>query len=204
MIKRFLAIAMMAIMLFSACAPAMALSKGAPGLSDYRYPTGSEEGARQYKLSFRLEHHLGYKDKWPVYTAPALDAVRAADGKAMVHTSGDVYTACWSGAWLMIRYEKNNGGQRVGWVPRSSINSKTIQQDNNADFAYWTITLNRDCALSDDPLYESDVLAYASRGETLTYLAHYQYNGGREYAYVRGELDGQPICGFVPFEAIDW
>ena len=41
-------------------------------------------------------------------------------------------------------------------------------------------------------------------GEELTYLAYYCYNGGKEYAYVQGELDGRPVCGFIPFDAIAW
>ena len=79
-----------------------------------------------------------------------------------------------------------------------------VEATRNVNMAYWTVTLNQNCALTDDPLYESEALAYASAGEQLTYLAYYRYNNGREYAYVQGDLYGQPICGFIPFEAIDW
>lgn len=184
---------------------AFALTKGSPGLKDDGYASGSQAQAREYEISFRYAEDLGNKDTWQVYTAPSLYAVRGANGKASVHTSEAVYTGCWSGAWLMVRYEKNNGGHRVGWVPKSGINAiNTVTEWRNSDFAYWQVELRSDCMLTDDPLYESEALAYASAGEQLTYLAYYQYNGGREYAYVQGDLDGQPICGFIPFEAIDW
>ena len=184
---------------------AFALTKGSPGLLDYGYGAGSRAQAKEYSISFRYADHLGNRDTWQVYTAPALNAIRGANGKASLHTSGDVYTGCWSGAWLMVRYQKNNGGFRVGWVPKSGINSiQTVTEWRNANFAYWNVELNSNCVLTDDPLYESEALAYASAGEQLTYLAYYQYNGGREYAYVQGDLDGQPVCGFIPFEAIDW
>lgn len=184
---------------------AFALTSGSPGLKDYRYQSGSRYTAKDYQIKFGREEHLGYKDTWQVYSAPSLNAVRGANGKASVYTSESVYTAGWSGSWLMVRYEKGNGGFRVGWVPKSGINSiKTVSASRNLDFAYWTVELDENCMLTDDPLYESEVLAYASAGEQLTYLAFYQYNGGREYAYVQGDLDGRPICGFIPFEAIAW
>ena len=184
---------------------AYALTTGSPGLKDYRYESYSSNSARDYQIKFGIEAHLGYKDTWQVYTAPSLNAVRGANGKSSLHTSEEVYTAGWSGSWLMVRYQKNNGGFRVGWVPKSGINSiRTVSASRNVNFAYWTVELARDCFLTDDPLYESETLAYASAGEQLTYLAFYQYNNGREYAYVQGDLNGQPICGFIPFEAIAW
>ena len=92
----------------------------------------------------------------------------------------------------------------MGWVPRSELNMRGIEATRSVKFAYWTVTLAESCYLTDDPLYESELLARASAGEQLTYLAYYCYKNGKEYAYVRGELDGKPICGFIPFSAIDW
>ena len=182
---------------------AFALSSGAPGLSDYTYSAGDRYSAKEYKIAFGTEPYLEGNSVWPVYSAPALDAVRGAKGKASLATNGDVYTGGWSGAWLMVRYPKNNGGFRVGWVPKSVIN-RTIKRTKQCNFAYWTITVGQNCELTDDPLYESETLAYASKGEKLTYLGFYQYQNGREYAYVQGDLNGHPVCGFIPFSAIDW
>ena len=201
--KKVLAMAMMVVMLFTACAPALALSSGAAGLRDNPYRTGTREQAKEYSFGFGRESLLGGNWTWPVYSAPSMDAFRAAGGKASVHMEDDVYSGGWSGAWLLIRYPKVTGGFRVGWVPKSEIN-RPIERTRDLEFAYWTVSLNQACALTDDPLYESDVIAYAEAGEELTYLAYYQYNGGREYAYVQGELNGKPICGFVPFEAVSF
>ena len=168
------------------------------------YTTAKSGSARDYVLSFSREHELGNNDTYPIYSAPALNAVRGANGKASMHTSGGGDSAGWYGAWLLMRYEKSNGGYRVGWVPKTELNMRSIQATRNVRFACWTVTLDQNCMLTDDPLLESEILAYASAGEELTYLAFYQHNGGKEYAYVQGELDGRPVCGFVPFDAIAW
>jgi len=199
--KIFALIALIAIMILPSAA--FALSGGSPGLSDYNMPSGTREEAKQYKMAFGTEPDLYGDSIWPVYSAPNLDAVRGAKGKASLATNGDVYTGGWSGAWLLVRYPKSNGGFRVGWVPKHEIN-RTIHRTKQCNFAYWTVTVDQNCAVSDDPLYESDALAYASKGEKLTYLGYYQYGNGREYAYVQGDLNGRPVCGFIPFEAIAW
>lgn len=176
---------------------------GAPAAGSYGTSAGNKS-ARDYVISFGNESAIGIRDTWTVYSAPALNAVRGANGKAEVYTSEGVYSAGWYGAWLLIRYQKNNGGFRVGWVPNTEITSGKIQATRSVDFAYWQVTLAQNCTLTDDPLLESEALAYASKGEQLTYLGYYQYKNGREYAYVQGELDGRPICGFIPFDAIAW
>ena len=199
--KLFALIAMIAIMILPTAA--FALSGGSPGLSDYRYGTGDASQARNYAIAFGTEPYLDGNSLWPVYSAPNLDAVRGSNGRAMLCTDDEVYTAGWSGSWLMVRYPKDNGGFRVGWVPKHEIN-REIKRSKACDFAYWTVTVGKNCTLTDDPLYESEALAYASSGETLTYLGYYQYGNGREYAYVQGDLNGRPVCGFIPFEAIAW
>ena len=184
---------------------ALALSENRNGAGGVQSRgSGTQWQARDYVIKFGVEHALGERDKYPVYSAPDLNAVRGANGKAMLATSGGADSAGWEGAWLLMRYEKNNGGYRVGWVPKSALNMRTIEATRSVNFAYWTVTLARDCALTDDPLMESETLCYADRGEQLIYLAYYRYRQGKEYAYVRGELNGHPVCGFIPFDAIDW
>lgn len=203
--KRFITIVFAILLLVVLPTSAFALSSSAAGCYAYSY-TADQTGktARDFVISFADETELGYKDSWKIYSAPALNAVRGANGKASVHTSEGVDSAGWNGAWLLVRYQKSNGGFRVGWVPSTQITSGRVQATRNVNFAYWTVTLKQDCMLTDDPLLESEALAYAAKGETLTYLACYRFNGGKEYAYVQGELDGQPVCGFVPFNAIAW
>lgn len=199
-IGRVVCITMMLVLLLSA--NAFALSSG--GTVQSNAVSMGSDIARSYEIKFGKESKLGNNDSYPIYSAPDLNAVRGANGKASLHTSGGAYSAGWNGAWLLMRYEKNNGGYRVGWVPKTELNMRGIERTKQLDFAYWTVTLDEDCILTDDPLLESEILAYAAKGESLTYLAFYQYNNGREYAYVQGDLNGKPVCGFIPFEAIAW
>lgn len=164
----------------------------------------SASHAKDFVFSFGEEHQLGNKDTWDIYSAPYLNAIRGANGKACVHTSERVDSAGWNGAWLLVRYEKSNGGYRVGWIPNTAVKSGRIEATRSVDFAYWPVTLKQDCELTDDPLLASETLAYAQAGEVLTYLGYYQFSNGQELAYVEGEMDGRPICGFIPFGAIDW
>ena len=204
-LNRVFAALMAALLLLALPMSALALTENRNGASSARGGVaGTEKQAREYVIKFGVEHALGEHDKYPVYSAPDLNAVRGANGKAMLATSGGADSAGWEGAWLLMRYEKSNGGYRVGWVPKSELNMITIEATRSVNFAYWTVTLAEDCALTDDPLMESEILAYADRGEQLVYLAYYRYKQGKEYAYVRGELNGQPVCGFIPFGAIDW
>ena len=204
-LNRVFAALMAALLLLALPMSALALTENRNGASSARGGVaGTEKQAREYVIKFGVEHALGEHDKYPIYSAPDLNAVRGANGKAMLATSGGADSAGWEGAWLLMRYEKSNGGYRVGWVPKSELNMITIEATRSVNFAYWTVTLAEDCALTDDPLMESEILAYADRGEQLVYLAYYRYKQGKEYAYVRGELNGQPVCGFIPFGAIDW
>ena len=204
-LNRLFAALMAALLLLALPMSALALTENRNGASSARGGVaGTEKQAREYVIKFGVEHALGEHDKYPIYSAPDLNAVRGANGKAMLATSGGADSAGWEGAWLLMRYEKSNGGYRVGWVPKSELNMITIEATRSVNFAYWTVTLAEDCALTDDPLMESEILAYADRGEQLVYLAYYRYKQGKEYAYVRGELNGQPVCGFIPFGAIDW
>lgn len=204
-LNRVFAALMAALLLLALPMSALALTENRNGASSARGGVaGTEKQAREYVIKFGVEHALGEHDKYPIYSAPDLNAVRGANGKAMLATSGGADSAGWEGAWLLMRYEKSNGGYRVGWVPKSELNMITIEATRSVNFAYWTVTLAEDCVLTDDPLMESEILAYADRGEQLVYLAYYRYKQGKEYAYVRGELNGQPVCGFIPFGAIDW
>lgn len=166
-------------------------------------PAINEASARDYEIKFGSDRGVGDNDTWAIYSAPSLNAIRGANGKAMVHTSEPVYIGGWNGAWLLVRYEKDNGGYRVGWVPNTMIGTN-LETSRSVNFAYWDVEVGRGCVLTDDPLLESEGLAYVSAGMHVTYLARYQYREGGEFAYIQSELDGQPVCGFIPFDAIRW
>jgi len=201
--NRKMLVVVIALVMMTLALPVTAHALSKAPATEY-YLSSSGQNPKDFKFAFSTEKSLGINDKWDVYSAPALNAVRGANGKASVHTSEGVASSGWHGAWLMIRYVKNNGGYRVGWVPKTAIKSGRVERTHELEFANWSVLLNQDCILTDDPLLESEVLAYASAGEELVYLAYYQYSNGNEYAYVQGELDGNPVCGFVPFDAIEW
>ena len=106
--KRMLMIALVVLLIVLLPVAAMALtSTNSTGSSRIdRYVPYNTASAKDYVISFGKEHKLGNNDSYPVYTAPELDAVRGANGKASLHTSGGMYSAGWEGAWLMVRYEK--------------------------------------------------------------------------------------------------
>lgn len=200
--KRMLMVFVVLLTVVLPCS-ALALNSNFPVTGNYNSVAGSEAQAKRYTLAFATDEGVGHNDTWEVYSAPSLNAVRGAKGKASVHTSGGVKIGGWDGAWLLVRYEKNNGGYRVGWVPNTTINTK-LKTTRSVNFAYWSVEIVENCILTDDPLLESEALANVEAGEELTYLAYYQYNEGREYAYVKGFLKDQPVCGFIPFDAIKW
>ena len=84
---------LLALFLAAAILPsvAAALTSGAPGLSDYTYGSGNRYQAKEYKIAFGTEPYLDGNSVWPVYSAPALDAVRGARGKASLATNGCLY-----------------------------------------------------------------------------------------------------------------
>lgn len=169
----------------------------------------SVTAAEDYPLNkFGKEHKLDVAESIKVYTAPSTQAVRGADGKATMGTGGTIYSAGWNNQWLLIRYEKTKGGYRVGWVRKSDFcdqNQENLECTRNVKFAYWTVRAKEDSYLTDDPIEESEWLGTVAQGEELTFLSYYQYDAGHtKYAYVQGDMDGQPIAGFIPFDAIEW
>ena len=158
--------------------------------------------AKQYSFSFSSDKGIRHNDRWDVYSAPSLNAVRGANGKAMVRSYERIMTAGWNGAWLMIRYEKSEG-VRIGWVANGQIGAP-VETDHEIMFARWTMPVRMDCAITDDPVSESETLKNVVSGEEVIYLAHYQEDGGKEYAYIKTDLDGKLVYGFIPFDAIDW
>ncbi len=65
----------------------MALTTGSPGLSDNNYQAGSRNQAKEYKIAFGTEPYLEGNSVWPVYSAPSLNAIRGANGKASLATN---------------------------------------------------------------------------------------------------------------------
>lgn len=135
----------------------------------------------------------------PVYSAPDAASWRGADGKAAVSTNGAVYAAGFEGDWLLVMYETNNGGVRVGYTNRQAITG-TVQGDawvRGLSFAYLDAELLGGCVLTDDPATQSTALCMLPAGTRVTYLSTFYNN--RVWDYVETTVaDGRRVRGFIP------
>ena len=93
-LKRFCLVLTVALLLLALPMSALALTENKNGASSARGGVaGTEKQAREYVIKFGVEHALGEHDKYPIYSAPDLNAVRGANGKAMLATSGGADSA---------------------------------------------------------------------------------------------------------------
>jgi hypothetical protein len=137
--------------------------------------------------------------KFDVYSAPSSFSYRGASGKASVSTNGPVYVAGWENNWLLVMYDTNSGGVRVGYIRESDISGSINASDLN--FAYTTKTCSRSVTLTDDPVKGSTDIMQISSEKQVTYLA--SYNNGTSWAYVETQVDGQTVRGFIPASALE-
>lgn len=137
--------------------------------------------------------------KLRVFSGPGEDYFRAAKGKAMASTNGDIYACGWENGWLMISYWLNENAVRIGYVPRSEI--KMDVDLPQLVFEYTTATIIKACDLTDDPSTMKQTLLSLSEGNMVTYLGNF-INQNASWAYVETYLDNKPVRGFIPSECI--
>lgn len=174
----------------------LALTTYSPMTDGYNGRTpGNEVQARLYKIQFQRTG-LTSESGMRIYTAPSSIAARSAG----IYPLDDVRFGGKDGTWQLVYCANAGEACCVGWMQDNGY----VNDNRNVNFAYWPVELEWSCMLTDDPMYEERALAFAEAGETLTYLAYYCSDNGSEYAYVKGELNGRPLCGFIPFDAIGW
>ena len=137
--------------------------------------------------------------KLRVFSGPGENYFRAAKGKAMASTAGDIYACGWENGWLMITYWLSGNAVRVGYVPRSEI-KKDVDLPQLA-FEYTLASITADCELTDDPSTVKQTLLSLSEGDEITYLGSF-VNQNDSWAYVETYLDNKPVRGFVPSQCI--
>ena len=135
-----------------------------------------------------------------VYSAPAQDAYRAANGKAAVSTNGAVYAMGWDSGWLLVMYETNNGQCRIGYVDSSRIKGDIPSLPRLSMVRIPCQTLSS-AGLTDDPAKTTKPLTQLPAGTTVTYLTT-MYNSG-EWDYIETTIDGKVARGFVPGGTLD-
>ncbi len=149
-----------------------------------------------------LDVKLTADRSWPVYTGPGEEYRIANAGKARVGTNGWVQVLGGAdGAYLLVQYAVNGQRLRIGWIsaealPKNMLSVETAYALGQA-FCWRESHLNRDAALTDDPLLSREAATLLPDGARVQYLARMG-----EWAYVEAWADGAPACGFVPLDAV--
>ncbi len=138
----------------------------------------------------------------PVYSAPGKSSWRGANGKALVNTSGGVWAAGWENGFLLVFYETNSGGIRVGYVSRQD-GAGQLGCDQSLRFSYVKASLQTSCQLTDDPLLLSSVITRLSAGAQVTYLSTMFTGRGDAWDYVETTAAGQTVRGFISSGLLD-
>ena len=169
--------------------------------SGTRTPTG-DSGLKAQLNSLppcKFEKHkygIGY-GVCPVYTAPSLDAYRCANGKAVCDTNSKMDDAGFVNGWLLVRYETNNGGTRVGYIPPKYVKGYTSSMYPH--FGYIPAVAEDTIYVTDNPMMHGTSFAVLSPGENFHILSKYNYykKNGLEWWYIECEVDGQLAYGFI-------
>ncbi len=165
-------------------------------------PAAQAEAVRSEEIysviDFKFHHYeygIGYGN-CPVYSAPSTSAFRCANGKASCDTNYDMWIAGFDqgSGWLMVRYEINNGGWRVGYIPKSSIPGFKTTIDP-LKFSYIPQTAMGTIDVTDNPLTVSSSFARLHAGGTYHILGKYTYYGN--WWYIEFTVNGQVARGFI-------
>ena len=168
--------------------------------TQYAYDGSNELNAQLNALpSFKFEKHrygIGY-GSCPVYTAPSTDAYRCAGGKATCDTNAAMDDAGFVSGWLLVRYETNNGGIRVGYIPPSYV--RGYQSSMYPHFGYVPACADDIIYVTDNPMMHGTSFAMLNDGEEFHILSKYDYykKDGLEWWYIECYVDGQLAYGFI-------
>lgn len=135
-----------------------------------------------------------------VYSAPSMDSYRGANGKAVVDTNGGLMAAGWDNGFLMVMYETNKGGVRVGYANGRDIKSP-VSINKMLYFHYQPATLEQSAQLTDDPVRNSSYITDLPAGSQVIYLSTFfnQYS----WDYVETIVDGRQARGFIRSGLLD-
>ena len=144
-----------------------------------------------------IEKGIGY-GPLAVYSAPSTDAFRGANGKATVDTNEKMAEAGFDDSgWLLVRYELDKGGNRVGYVEKGKVKDYKARM-TLPEFAYVPVTAAAAIDVTDDPTPHGKTMGTIAIGESFTVLAKYTYTGS--WWYVECTLEGKTARGFIERE----
>lgn len=132
--------------------------------------------------------------KYPVYTGPHEEYLRAADGKASVSTNDWIQVFGVQDGWALIQYDISSTQMRFGYIDASALPGDV--HVNTLHFLNQDAYLTRRAALTDDPLNSQSTLLILPEGAWMTWLATMG-----EWAYVESST-GDMVRGFVPLSSI--
>jgi hypothetical protein len=151
-------------------------------------------------LSGFEEVFFGPNQQLKVYDGPGTNYRRGADGKAVASTNGRVYAAGWESGWLMVMYELNKGGVRVGFASPNDF-----RENPSLPFLQFQPTQAftlKAAQLTDDPVMALTPIARLPQGAEVTWLSRF-YGPSRSWDYVEVVVDGQLMRGFLPSGTVD-
>ena len=143
---------------------------------------------------------IGY-GRCPVYTAPSEDAYRCANGKAECFTDQKMDEAGFVSGWLLVRYETNNGGVRVGYIPPRYV--RGFKSSMFPHFDYIPAVADDVLFVTDNPMMHNTSFGQLEVGEEFHVLSKYDYykNDGLEWWYIECIIDGQLAYGFIEMDS---
>ena len=152
---------------------------------------------------FKFEKHaygIGY-GTCPVYSAPSESAYRCANGRASCDTNSKMDDAGFVSGWLMVRYETNNGGVRVGFIPPKYV--RGYKSSMVPHFGYVPAVANDVIYVTDNPMTHGTSFATLSAGESFHILSKYNYykDRGLDWWYIECTVDGQQAYGFIEVDS---
>ena len=154
--------------------------------------------APEFKF-WHLDNGIGY-GSCPVYTAPSENAFRCANGKASCDTNSKMAEAGFVGNWLLVQYETNNGGVRVGYIPPRYIGGY-VSKMGTPQFENIPVTAADTIYVTDNPLVIGSSFARLDPGEPFYILGKYTYlasvYGKGDWWYIECTVDNQRARGFI-------
>lgn len=173
------------------------------------YNRGGKSIWKNYSSGFDVIQGFDYvqlsvNQKFAVYSAPSASSWRGANGKAAVSTNGAIYSDGAENGWLMVMYETNNGGVRVGYINKGEVRGKATGAVYNEELAFGFLpaVVTANCTLTDDPAKKTTQIMTLPAGSKVTYLTSY-FN---RYAWAYIETftpDGYVCRGFIPLDCLE-
>lgn len=162
-------------------------------------PVGTVLGTLGGAFTARSVKFTGGRN-YPVYTGPGEHYARSGNGKGSVSTNDWIQVFGEQDGWILIQYDISADRYRIGWIEASALPKGTSvpQLHMLLENEPYNNVL-RACALTDDPLNSQSELAWLPAGTKVTEVV-FNFDG---WSYVRVEVKGKEMCGFVPSDCID-